>query len=124
MKNRELLVAVAGGIRRCRTGLGMTIEKLAEASGVDAGYLAHIETASKTPSLDVLAKILHGLDVGPAEVFREVSARKVTAQDGLDRRIQAHLRGLRRSEKTDLLAILSKLRRANQIKGLRALIGA
>jgi transcriptional regulator with XRE-family HTH domain len=124
MKNRELLVAVAAGIRRCRARLGMTIEQLAEASGVDAGFLAHIETASKAPSLDLLAKILHGLDVDSAELFRAATGKKVTEQDGLDRRIQARLRGLRRGEKADVLAILTKLRRPAQIKGLRAMLGA
>lgn len=124
MKNRELLAAVAAGIRRCRTRLGMTIEQLAEASGVDAGYLAHIETGTKTPSLDLLGKVLRGLDISPEELFREALGKKAPVQDGLDRRIQARLRGLSRGAKADLEAILSRLRRPDQVRGLRALLGA
>ncbi|PIP84773.1 MAG: hypothetical protein COR54_02230 [Elusimicrobia bacterium CG22_combo_CG10-13_8_21_14_all_63_91] len=124
MKERELLATLAKGIRRARQRLGLTIERLGEAAGIDPGHLAHIETQKKKPSLAALARIVDALKVPPDELFRQRGRTEVFKLDPLDRRLQAALRGLSRSQKADLLAILGKLHDADQFKGLRRLLRA
>ena len=121
MKERDLLKLIAAGIRRCRKEQGLTIEKLAEISGVDAGFLAHIETAKKNPSLSVLAKITDGLDVAPEELFWTDRV----SEDQLGRRMRVLLDRLNLSQQRDVLSIISKLRgSANDIRALKTLLRA
>ena len=123
MKERDLLKLIAAGIRRCRKEQGLTIEKLAEisGSGIDAGFLAHIETAKKKPSLSVLAKITDGLDVAPEELFWTDRV----SEDQLGRRMRVLLDRLNLSQQRDVLSIISKLRgSANDIRALKTLLRA
>ena len=48
MTKNRLLNVVAAGIKARRMQQGMTIAELAEAVGIDTGYLAHIETAQRS----------------------------------------------------------------------------
>lgn len=120
MKEQELLKIIASGIRRCREAKGLTIEKLAERSGVDAGFLAHIQVSAKKPSLKVLAKIIGGLGVGPEELFWSDRAKG----DALGHRIDALLRRLARRDQRDLLGIIGKLKRSEDIRALKVLLRA
>lgn len=98
---------------------------MAEAAGVDANYLAHVETASKTPSLPLVAKVLDALGIGPKELF--AGAQNVTHSnegDDLERKVRVVVRGLNRAQRLDLLAVLRRLRAGQQIKGLRDLLRA
>ena len=124
MKERELLATLAKGIRRARQRLGLTIERLGEAAGIDPGHLAHIETEKKKPSLAALARIVEALKVSPDELFRPRGRAEVFKLDPLDRRLQAALRGLSRSQKDDLLAILTKVQRGGRLRALRTALGA
>ncbi len=124
MKKLNLAVAIGKGIRTNRQRLKLTIEQLAEAAGVDANYLAHVETGSKTPSLPMVAQVLDALDIGPEVLFVGASALTRSSDgDDLERKIRILVRGLDRHQRVDLLAVLSRLR-AGQIKGLRQLLRA
>ncbi|MBI5882165.1 MAG: helix-turn-helix transcriptional regulator [Elusimicrobia bacterium] len=124
MTERELLAVVAKGIRRCRKRLGLTIEQLAEAAGVDAGYLAHIEIARKTPSLALLARIISALRVRPEELFRSAGKDEAKSGDDQDKRVLAILDGMMAAHRVDALAILAKLRDPRQAKSLRRVLKA
>lgn len=125
MKKPDLAVAIGKGIRNNRQRLKLTIEQLAEAAGVDANYLAHVETGSKTPSLPMVAKVMDALGVGPAALFvGGHGAIKASEGDDLERKIRVLVRGLNRSQRLDLLAVLTRLRAGQQIKGLRDLLRA
>ncbi|MFH2203100.1 MAG: helix-turn-helix transcriptional regulator [Elusimicrobiota bacterium] len=122
MKNKGLLETVARGIREWRDRRGLTIEQLAGASGVDAGYLSHITIGRKSPSLKTLEKIARGLGVAPEELFRGSGEKEGGRRNDMDRRFAAILRSMTRGQKADLLAALSKLRDPQKIKGLRLLL--
>lgn len=125
MRESDLVVAIGKGIRVNRQRLKLTIEQLAEAAGVDANYLAHVETGSKTPSVPMVAKVLDALGVGPAALFAGAQAAiKASDGDDLERKIRVLVRGLDRAQRKDLLAVLTRLRAGQQIKGLRDLLRA
>lgn len=120
MKESDLLKTIAAGIRRCRQAQGLTIEKLAEKSRVDAGFLAHVQVSAKKPSLTVLARVIEALGIDPEELFWTDRTKK----GSLGHRVEAVLRGLPRRQQEDLLAILSKLRRTEDIRALKVLLRA
>lgn len=124
MTEKELLTLLASRIRANRKRLGLTIEALAGASGIDAGYLAHVETASKTPSLSVLAKLMNSLDVSPEELLGRTTPKTRDTPDSVVRRLHALIRALKPAQRTDLLAVLGKLRKGDQVRGLRLLLRA
>lgn len=125
MKKLDLAVAIGKGIRTNRQRLKLTIEQLAEAAGVDSNYLAHVETGSKTASVPFVAKVLDALDIGPERLFTGSSGTiKASEGDDLERKIRVLVRGLDRGQRLDLLAVLTRLRAGQQIKGLRDLLRA
>lgn len=125
MNKSDLVVAIGKGIRTNRQRLKLTIEQLAEAAGVDANYLAHVETASKTPSLPLVAKVIDALGIAPAALFAGGgSTSKGDDGDDLERKVRVLVRGLGRDQRQDLIAVLKRLRAGQQIKGLRHLLRA
>jgi len=55
--------AVGQQVRRWRTERGLTLAKVAEASGLNVGYLSQIENDKASPSLACLASLSSALDV-------------------------------------------------------------
>ncbi len=55
-------------IRRRRRSLGMTIEELAERSGLTPNYVGTIEIGQRDPSLSTVVALARGLSVAPAEL--------------------------------------------------------
>jgi transcriptional regulator with XRE-family HTH domain len=53
-------------IQRWRRVRGMTLARVADASGLNIGYLSQIENDKAVPSLDALYAIASALDVAPA----------------------------------------------------------
>jgi transcriptional regulator with XRE-family HTH domain len=56
-------------IRRRRVALGMTLEQLAEGSGLTPNYIGTIENGKRDPSLSTILSLAKGLRVHPAELF-------------------------------------------------------
>ena len=56
-------------IRRRRLALGMTLEQLAEGSGLTPNYIGTIENGKRDPSLSTILSLSKGLRVHPAELF-------------------------------------------------------
>ncbi|NUQ74638.1 MAG: helix-turn-helix transcriptional regulator [Polyangiaceae bacterium] len=56
-------------IRRRRLALGMTLEQLAEASGLTPNYIGTIENGKRDPSLSTVMALAKGLRTQPAELF-------------------------------------------------------
>ena len=124
MAKKRLQTLVAAAIKTRRKQLGMTIAELAEAAGIDTGYLAHIETAQRAPSLAVLEAILGQLRMKPQDLFGKATVKSDPAADELTRRTRALLRRLDQRHHDDLIAIFSKLRRPEEIRALRVLLRA
>ena len=77
----------------CCTERGLSLEKLAQASGVSRAMLGQVELAQSAPTINVLWKIAQALDVsfsaliaapraGETLVLRASEARRLTSQDG------------------------------------------
>jgi transcriptional regulator with XRE-family HTH domain len=89
-------------------------------TGIDFSFLAHLETRSKSPSLAVLAKIIGALRVSPEELFWTASGN----EEKLARRLLSLVRGMKRGQRDDVLAVLSKLRDPRRARALRLALGA
>src|SRR5215831_9043000 len=56
-------------IRRRRKSLGMTIEQLAERSGLTPNYVGTVEIGDRDPSLSTVIALARGLSVAPGELL-------------------------------------------------------
>ena len=56
-------------IRRRRKGIGMTLEQLAERSGLTPNYVGTIEMGKRDPSLSTVIALARGLSVAPGELI-------------------------------------------------------
>ncbi|MGX9144693.1 helix-turn-helix domain-containing protein [Mesorhizobium sp. 128a] len=68
MKGRALL---AWNLRRIRVAQGMSQDRLAADTEIDRAYLGGIERQTENPSLDVLDRLAHTLDVDLADLLRQ-----------------------------------------------------
>lgn len=68
---KDIYAVLADQIRARRKVAKLSIEKLAELAGVGAGFLAHIETNQKKPSVATLAKIADALQVSVGDLFKQ-----------------------------------------------------
>lgn len=66
---RELL---AYNVRRLRASYDWTQEDLADKSGMDRSFLAHVERQARNISLDSIERIAFAFEVPIAELFREM----------------------------------------------------
>jgi len=91
--------AVGRQIRRWRSERGLTLAKVAKASGLNVGYLSQIENDKASPSLSCLSSIASALDVPAAwflvdesqapEVTRLADRRWREMSDGRASRVDA-----------------------------------
>jgi transcriptional regulator with XRE-family HTH domain len=66
--------AIANSIKTLRRRREMTLEKLAELTTMDKGYLSRIERGQKSPSVGTLLKIAEALNVQVSQLFGEVTS--------------------------------------------------
>jgi transcriptional regulator with XRE-family HTH domain len=59
-------------VRRRREARSMTLEDLAERSGLTPNYIGTIENGKRDPSLSTIAALAKGLGVKPGELFGSV----------------------------------------------------
>ena len=64
-------------LRERRRELGLTLAEVAAAAGISVGHSSSIEKATTLPSLPVLARVAHALDLTLAEVLRASPAAKI-----------------------------------------------
>jgi len=79
---------IAANVREYRTDLGLTVEHLAERSGISKGMLSKIENAQASPSLATLVKLAGAISVPLTALFRgldeEHDALVVRAGQGVE----------------------------------------
>lgn len=68
---RSLAGRVGARLRKRRTETGRTLAAVAAASDVSVSYLSAVEHGGSVPSLPVLARVTHALDVTMAEILRD-----------------------------------------------------
>ena len=79
MKAREpnrvqLRVAVASAIRALRRRAGLSQEGLALASGLDRSYMGEIERGLRSPTIEIIFRLLPALGVSFTRFAREVES--------------------------------------------------
>lgn len=90
LQNASLGALLGPRLRERRSELGQTLTELARAADLSPGYLSTIENGASVPSLPVLARLAHALDVSLAEVLRSSSSARVARgniTDGSDDRV-------------------------------------
>jgi transcriptional regulator with XRE-family HTH domain len=89
----DLAPVVGKNLRRLRTERGLSLEKLAQASGVSRAMLGQVELGQSAPTINVLWKIARAVDVpfsalisstsqSSVKVLREKDAKKLLSHDG------------------------------------------
>ncbi len=89
----DLTPVVGENLRRLRTQRGLSLEKLAKASGVSRAMLGQIELGQSAPTINVLWKIARALGVpfstlithrggGTTRVMSREGAKRLTSADG------------------------------------------
>jgi transcriptional regulator with XRE-family HTH domain len=84
--DESLGARVGSRIRQRRHELGRKLGDVAASAGTSVGYLSSIENGGKIPSLPVLARLSHALDVPLAEMLR-TSASTHLARGSISDRI-------------------------------------
>ncbi|MFT9495789.1 helix-turn-helix domain-containing protein [Anaerosolibacter sp.] len=56
-------------IRELRKGRGLSQEQLALKAEINPSYLGQVERGQKSPTIDILEKIINALDIGFEELF-------------------------------------------------------
>ena len=72
---------VAVNLKRIRREKGMSLEGMAEQTGVSKSMLAQIEKGIANPSLGVIGKIIGGLHIEFQELIEDVSPYKRNGAD-------------------------------------------
>jgi len=67
--------AVGAELRACRQKKNVSQEQLAFDAGIHRTYVSLIERGEKSPTLGVLFRLCHALDVPPAKFVRNVQLR-------------------------------------------------
>src|SRR5947207_4917328 len=89
----DLTPILSANLRRLRMRRGLSLERLARASGVSRAMLGQIELGQSAPTINVLWKISSALEVpfsalisaqrhGGTVVLRAAQAKKLTSHDG------------------------------------------
>lgn len=77
--SKDIYAVLAEQLRGRRKAAKLSIEKLAELAGIGAGFLAHIETKQKKPSVATLGKIANALKIPVAKLFDDQPAPQAEA---------------------------------------------
>jgi transcriptional regulator with XRE-family HTH domain len=71
-------------VRRRRGALGLTLEQLAERSGLTPNYIGTVENGRRDPSLSTVLALAKGLAVAPGELVGGASDSNLTSTEVLN----------------------------------------
>jgi transcriptional regulator with XRE-family HTH domain len=77
-ENVELGNLLGRRLRERRRELGLTLAELAAAAGISVGHSSSIEKGTTMPSLPVLARLAHALDLTLADVLRASPSPRIS----------------------------------------------
>ncbi|MFS0837139.1 helix-turn-helix domain-containing protein [Paenibacillus sp. UNC499MF] len=67
----NMVERVAGNLKKIRRSRGLSLDKLAELTGVSKTMLAQIERAESNPTITILWKIAHGLHISVSALIED-----------------------------------------------------
>lgn len=94
-------------VKQLRHRRGYTQEQLAERMDVNAKYLSSIERGMENPTLDLLIRLAHGLQVDLHALFQE--APNAEPPEQLRRKIHGFVAEMRAEELAQLVRIVEAL---------------
>src|SRR5690554_7639078 len=98
-KRDELYKRIGAHVAKLRRQLGWTQERLAEEVGIDASYLARVESGTRRATLQIFRGIADALDQDLSELFDE--DRKSTRLNSSHVRISYAVFCLKKKKKTN-----------------------
>lgn len=104
----ELSKVVGDRIRLVRNEKGYSIEELAHRANVSITHLGRVERGDRSPTLDILGKIISALDITFVELFSDLHVPKDKEDTTLSILIN-RLNSLNRNEQKELLIIIDSL---------------
>lgn len=120
---KDPVASLGPTLRAWRKKTGLTLAVLAERAGVDAGFLAYIESGKKTPSLQTLAKLASALGLPISGLFTELPPGADDPREQCSRHLRILCRGLNKKEMADILEVLKLLERPGIARAIRVLAG-
>jgi transcriptional regulator with XRE-family HTH domain len=63
-------------IKEYRTSKGITLQELADRTGLTKGYLSKIENSEKAPPVSTLINLIRALNIGISDIFEETENNK------------------------------------------------
>ncbi|HLM72994.1 MAG TPA: helix-turn-helix transcriptional regulator [Polyangiaceae bacterium] len=81
MTAEEVVSSFAREVRRRREAAGMTLDTLAQRSGLTPNYIGNIENGQRDPSLTTLFKLAEGLGVQAGELIGGVGGLSAAANE-------------------------------------------
>lgn len=97
----RLLAAVGAKVRELRKGRGLTLEQLAEVTGLSTGIISQIERGKANPAFTSLAQLARGLNIPVGRLFHVQERSSPVVRKGERRRLDHH--GLRSDDVYELL---------------------
>lgn len=101
-------------LQELRKNSHLTQEQIAKKVDLDWKYLAAIENGRKSPSLTVIARLIHALDVEPPDLFNFNLKGNRPRTDRSEEAIYAIVRSMRASEKRLVLNLIRGVVRSRQ----------
>jgi transcriptional regulator with XRE-family HTH domain len=98
---------VGGRIRALRKRRDISTEKLAERASIDPAYLGGIERGTRNPTVNILARIAHALDVSLATLL---DTHEGADEHVLRAEITGRVKGMKAEELRTLLRVLDAIR--------------
>ena len=104
----ELSKVIGDRIRFIRNEKGLSIEELAHRANISTTHLGRVERGDRSPTLDILGKIVNALDISFVELFSDFHVPKDENDTTLAILIN-RLNSLNNNERKELLIILDSL---------------
>jgi len=76
MGSKRLAAYIGSVINQLRTEQGLTLQALADESGVSKSYLGDIEKGRKNPTTDIVESIANALDIPPRRLIYHASMQE------------------------------------------------
>lgn len=113
---------IGARIRSLRKRAGLSISQLAGLAELDVSFVNHLELGKRNPTLGTLLKIVGALDIRLEDLFRSIASTKNDVDYQVVQQARALLRGKKAADKSDILAILKRLRDREGVAALKHLI--
>ncbi|MBD2872912.1 helix-turn-helix domain-containing protein [Paenibacillus arenilitoris] len=115
----EIAGLIGENIRQLRKKKGLSQEQLALRAEINASYMGQVERGEKNPTIDVLSKIAHALQI-PIEQLVNVASAKDAPPDGDGEdyadKIAHQLNGLSLKEKEAVYKFVKQLVQFKEIQ--------